>query len=192
MEQTNPSLHTAACAAQAQQAEIVLQNMLTRRSVRRYQSTPVPQELLDRIIEAGTYAASGKSMQPWIIIQVTDKEVQERLRKVNAEIMGAAPGADPFYGAPVYLIVLSERQNRNHVYDGTLVMGNMMLAAHALGLASCWINRAREEFDMPEWQEWLHSLGIEGDYEGIGHLAVGYAEGEPRPAKPRKPCVYKV
>ena len=71
-------------------------------------------------------------------------------------------------------------------------MGNMMLAAHALGLGTCWINRAREEFDMPEWQEWLRSLGIEGDYEGIGHLSVGYAEGEPRPAKPRKPCVYKV
>lgn len=192
MEQSNTPLPVAACAGQAQQAEIVLQNMLTRRSVRRYQSTPVPQRLLDRVIEAGTYAASGKSMQPWIIIQVTDKAVQERLRKVNAEIMGAEPGVDPFYGAPVYLIVLAERQNRNHVYDGTLVMGNMMLAAHALGLASCWINRAREEFDMPEWQEWLRQLGIEGDYEGIGHLAIGYADGEPRPAKPRKPCVYKV
>ncbi len=192
MEQSNTPLPVAACAGQAQQAEIVLQNMLTRRSVRRYQSTPVPQHLLDRVIEAGTYAASGKSMQPWIIIQVTDKAVQERLRKVNAEIMGAEPGVDPFYGAPVYLIVLAERQNRNHVYDGTLVMGNMMLAAHALGLASCWINRAREEFDMPEWQEWLRQLGIEGDYEGIGHLAIGYADGEPRPAKPRKPCVYKV
>lgn len=192
MEQSNTPLPVAACAGQAQQAEIVLQNMLTRRSVRRYQSAPVPQHLLDRVIEAGTYAASGKSMQPWIIIQVTDKAVQERLRKVNAEIMGAESGADPFYGAPVYLIVLAERQNRNHVYDGTLVMGNMMLAAHALGLASCWINRAREEFDMPEWQEWLRQLGIEGDYEGIGHLAIGYADGEPRPAKPRKPCVYKV
>ena len=187
MEQTNPSLHTAACAAQAQQAEIVLQNMLTRRSVRRYQSTPVPQELLDRIIEAGTYAASGKSMQPWIIIQVTDKEVQERLRKVNAEIMGAAPGADPFYGAPVYLIVLSERQNRNHVYDGTLVMGNMMLAAHALGLASCWINRAREEFDSAEGKALLKKWGIEGDWIGVGHCILGYPAAEPKPAAPRKP-----
>ena len=169
-----------------------MHNLLTRRSVRKYQSTPVPQGLLDRIIEAGTYAASGKSQQPWIIIQVTEPAVMERLRRINAQIMGVAEDADPFYGAPVYLIVLAERQNKNHVYDGTLVMGNMMLAAHALGLGTCWINRAREEFDMPEWQEWLRSLGIEGDYEGIGHLSVGYAEGEPRPAKPRKPCVYKV
>ncbi len=190
MQEKNPSLPQG--GAISPEAEIVMHNLLTRRSVRKYQSTPVPQELLDRIIEAGTYAASGKSQQPWIIIQVTEPGVMERLRRVNAQIMGVAEDADPFYGAPVYLIVLAERQNKNHVYDGTLVMGNMMLAAHALGLGTCWINRAREEFDMPEWQEWLRSLGIEGDYEGIGHLSVGYAEGEPRPAKPRKPCVYKV
>lgn len=189
-QEKNPSLPQG--GAISPEAEIVMHNLLTRRSVRKYQSTPVPQELLDRIIEAGTYAASGKSQQPWIIIQVTEPDVMERLRRVNAQIMGVAEDADPFYGAPVYLIVLAERQNKNHVYDGTLVMGNMMLAAHALGLGTCWINRAREEFDMPEWQEWLRSLGIEGDYEGIGHLSVGYAEGEPRPAKPRKPCVYKV
>ncbi len=174
------------------EAQAVLDNLLNRRSVRKYLSTPVPQELLDRIIEAGTFAASGKSQQPWLIIQVTDPEVQARLRRDNARFMGAEPDADPFYGAPVYLIVLAERQNRNHLYDGTLVMGNMMLAAHALGLGTCWINRAREEFDTPEWQEWLRSLGIEGDYEGIGHLSVGFPDGEPRPAKPRKPCVYKV
>ena len=190
MQEKNPSLPQGGVISP--EAEIVMHNLLTRRSVRKYQSTPVPQELLDRIIEAGTYAASGKSQQPWIIIQVTEPGVMERLRRVNAQIMGVAEDADPFYGAPVYLIVLAERQNKNHVYDGTLVMGNMMLAAHALGLGPCWINRAREEFDMPEWQEWLRSLGIEGDYEGIGHLSVGYAEGEPRPAKPRKPCVYKV
>ena len=190
MQEKNPSLPQG--GAISPEAEIVMHNLLTRRSVRKYQSTPVPQGLLDRIIEAGTYAASGKSQQPWIIIQVTEPGVMERLRRVNAQIMGVAEDVDPFYGAPVYLIVLAERQNKNHVYDGTLVMGNMMLAAHALGLGTCWINRAREEFDMPEWQEWLRSLGIEGDYEGIGHLSVGYAEGEPRPAKPRKPCVYKV
>ena len=190
MQEKNPSLPQG--VAISPEAEIVMHNLLTRRSVRKYQSTPVPQGLLDRIIEAGTYAASGKSQQPWIIIQVTEPGVMERLRRINAQIMGVAEDADPFYGAPVYLIVLAERQNKNHVYDGTLVMGNMMLAAHALGLGTCWINRAREEFDMPEWQEWLRSLGIEGDYEGIGHLSVGYAEGEPRPAKPRKPCVYKV
>lgn len=93
---------------------------------------------------------------------------------------------------PVYLIVLAERSNPNHVYDGTLMMGNMMLAAHAVGLGSCWINRAREEFEQPEWKAWLKSLDIEGDYEGIGHLALGYPDGEPHAPKARKECVVKV
>lgn len=90
------------------------------------------------------------------------------------------------------MIVLSERANPNHVYDGTLMMGNMMLAAHAVGLGSCWINRAREEFEQPEWKAWLKEIGVEGDYEGIAHLALGYPDGEPREPKPRKECVIKV
>lgn len=174
------------------EAQIVLDAMKARRSVRKYKDTPVPQVLIDQVIEAGTYAASGKGLQPWIVVEVTDEETKARIRRANAQVMGAGEGADPFYGAPVYLIVLAERANPNHVYDGTLMLGNMMLAAHALGLGSCWINRAREEFDQPEWQEWLRSLGIEGDYEGIGHLSLGYPDGDPRPAKPRKPCVYRV
>ena len=170
----------------------VIEALKTRRSVRKFKHTPVPQELIDQIIECGTYAASGRGKQPWKIIQVTDPEVQERLRKINGAIMNAGPDADPFYGAPVYLIVVADRESVNYLYDGTLVMGNMMLAAHALGLGSCWINRAREEFEMPEWQAWLRELGIEGDCEGIAHLALGYPEGELPAARPRKPCVYRV
>lgn len=170
----------------------VIEAIKTRRSVRKFKKDPVPQELIDQVIECGTFAASGRGRQPWKIIQVTNPEIQQKLRKINAEIMNAGENADPFYGAPVYLIVLADRESVNYVYDGSLVMGNMMLATHALGLASCWINRARQEFDMPEWKAWLESLGIEGDYEGIAHLALGYADCElPAPA-PRKDCVYKV
>lgn len=174
------------------EARIVMDAIRSRRSIRRYKPQPVPQELVDQVIEAGTYAASAKGLQPWLVIQVTDEDAKARLRRVNAAIMGAGEDADPFYGAPVYLIVLADRSNPNHVYDGSLMVGNMMLAAHALGLGSCWINRAREEFDMPEWKEWLRSLGVEGDYAGIAHLSLGYPEGEARPPKPRKPCVRKV
>lgn len=170
----------------------VLSAIKTRRSFRKYKSTPVPKALINQVIEAGTYAASGKSQQPWRVIVVTNEAVKARLRHINAQIMGASADADPFYGAPVYLIVIADRTNPNAVYDGTLMMGNMMLAAHALGLGSCWINRAREEFDMPQWQAWLKELGIEGDYLGIAHLALGYPDGEPRPAKERKPCVVNV
>ena len=89
-------------------------------------------------------------------------------------------------------LVLAPEAAHNPVQDGSLVLGNMMLAAHAVGLGSCWINRAREEFEQPEWKAWLKSLGIEGDYEGIGHLALGYPDGEPHAPKPRKECVVKV
>lgn len=168
----------------------ILEIIKTRRSIRKFKPDAVPQELVDQVIEAGTYAASGKGLQPWIVVDVRSSEIREKLRRENASLMNLPEGKDPFYGAPVWLLVLGERSNPNHVYDCSLMLGNMMLAAHALGLGSCWINRAREEFEQPEWQAWLKSLGVEGDYEGIGHLALGFPEGEPRPAKPRKPCTY--
>lgn len=176
----------------ADETRAVLSAIKTRRSFRKYKSTPVPQALINQVIEAGTYAASGKSQQPWRVIVVTNEAVKARLRHINAQIMGASADADPFYGAPVYLIVIADRTNPNAVYDGTLMMGNMMLAAHVLGLGSCWINRAQQEFEQPEWKEWLKSIGVDGDYEGIAHLALGYPDETPRPAKPRKECVIKV
>lgn len=164
----------------------VLKAIKERRSIRRYKKEMVPQELIDQVIEAGLWAASGKSTQSPIIVAVTNKELREKLSKINAEIMGVK--SDPFYGAPVVLIVLADKAVPNHVYDGSLVMGNMMLAAHALGLGSCWINRARQEFEMPEWKEFLKELGVEGEYEGIGHCIIGYPEGAQPPMIPRKPA----
>lgn len=169
-----------------------LEAIKTRRSVRKYKDTPVPRELVDKVVEAGTYAASARGFQPWRVLVVTDEAEKARIRKANAVIMGAGRDADPFYGAPVYLVILAERGNPNAVYDGTLMTGNMMLAAHALGLGTCWINRAREEFDTPEWQEWLREHGVEGDYIGIAHLSLGYPDGTPAPAKPRKECVVRI
>lgn len=175
----------------ANETQTVLNAIKTRRSIRRYKPDAVPQELIDQVVEAGTFAASGHGEQPWIVVQLTDPAVRDRLRSVNARLMGQSEDADPFYGAPVWLIVLADKANANHVYDGTLMMGNMMLAAHALGLGSCWINRAREEFEQPEWQEWLRSIGVEGDYEGIAHLALGYPASFPHTVKLRKPCFIK-
>ena len=113
-----------------------------------------------------------------IIVAVLNKEVRDKLSHMNAEIMGAAEGTDPFYGAPVVLIVLADKAMPTHVYDGSLVMGNLMLEAEAQGIGSCWIHRAKEEFESEEGKELLRSLGIEGDYEGIGHCILGYPEGD--------------
>ena len=162
----------------------VLQAIKERRSVRKYKPDMVPQELIDQVIEAGLWAATGKSMQSSIIVAVTNKAVRDKLSAINAKIMGVT--SDPFYGAPVVLIVLADKSNANHVYDGSLSMGNMMLAAHALGLGSCWINRARQEFELPEWQQLLKDIGVEGEYEGIGHCVLGYVDGAAPAPLPRK------
>ncbi len=141
----------------------VLENIQSRRSVRKFKPDMIPGEILDQILEAGTCAPTGMNRQSPIIIAVTNKEVRDRLSAHNARIMGSS--SDPFYGAPVVLIVLANKSCPTHVYDGSLVMANLMLAAHALGIGSCWIHRAKEEFEEPEGKEILKSLGIEGDYE---------------------------
>lgn len=171
----------------------ILEVIKSRRSVRKYKSDMVPEEVIDKIIEAGTYAATGMNRQSPIIISVTNKELRDKLSKMNAKFMGKSEDFDPFYGAPVVLVVLADRNMPTYIYDGTLVMGNLMLEAHELGVDSCWIHRAKEEFDSEEGKEILKSLGIEGDYEGIGHCILGYADGEYPATQPRKDnWVYKV
>lgn len=154
-----------------------MENLLNRRSVRQYKNLDVPKELITRIVEAGLYAPSGMGKQNTIILVVTDPDVRNALARDNADVMGQE-GSDPFYGAPVVLVVLAPKDARNGIYDGSCVLQNLMLAAHAQGLASCWIHRAKQVFDEPKWQEYLHSLGIEGSYEGIGHCIIGYPDGE--------------
>ena len=161
-----------------------LKTLIERRSCRSYKPDPIPAEILDQILEAGTYAATGMGRQSPIMIAVTDKKVRDQLSKMNAAVMGASN--DPFYGAPVVIIVLADRSVPTYLYDGSLVMGNLMNAAHSLGIASCWIHRAKEEFNSDEGKAILKQLGIEGDYEGIGHCILGYAAQEIKAAAPRK------
>ena len=171
----------------------ILEVIKTRRSVRKYKSDMVPAEIIDKIIEAGTYAATGMDRQSPIILAVTDKELRDKLSKMNSVIMGKSEDFDPFYGAPAILIVLADKNWANRVYDGSLVMGNMMLAAHSLNLGSIWIHRAKEEFELPEYQELLKELGVDGEWEGIGHCAVGYVDGEiPKAAKRKDNRVFWV
>lgn len=170
-----------------------LEAIKSRRSVRKFKPDMVPDDIIDKIVEAGTYAATGMNRQSPIIIEVTDKKMRDRLSAMNAEIMGKDAGFDPFYGAPVVLIVLANKAMPTYLYDGTLVMGNLMLAAKDLGIGSCWIHRAKEEFESEEGKEILKSLGIEGDYEGIGHCVLGYADVPEQEAKPRKEhYVYRI
>lgn len=163
----------------------VAKTILARRSTRKYKPDVLPKTMIDQIIQAGMYAASGMNRQSPIIIAVTDKKMRDKLSAMNAKIMGDLD-SDPFYGAPVVLIVLANKDIPTYIYDGSLVMGNMMLAAEELHLGSCWVHRAKEEFESVEGKNILKSLGIEGNYEGIGHLILGYADVEKASAAPRK------
>lgn len=158
----------------------------TRRSCRKFRPDMVKEEDLKAILRAGTFAPTGMGKQSPIIIAVTDKETRDKLSVENGKIAGAPEGFDPFYGAPVILIVLADKEIPTHVYDGALVMGNLLNAAASLGVAGIWIHRAKEEFESDFGKDLLKRLVIEGEYEGIGHCALGYAEGPANEPAPRK------
>lgn len=169
----------------------IIKAMEERRSIRKFKPDMPRREDLEQIIEAGLYAANGMGKQATITIAVTNRELRDKLSAVNCKIGGWTNGFDPFYGAPAILIVLADKDWANRVYDGSLVMGNMMLAAHSLGLGSIWIHRAKEEFELPDYQQLLKRLGIKGEWEGIGHCAVGYIDGDlPNAAKRKDGRVY--
>ncbi len=161
-----------------------METMLTRKSIKKYKSEPVPKELIEQVIAAGLNAPSGLNKQTPIILAVTNKQVRDELSKLNA---GKDPffRADPFYGAPVVLVVLADKSMHTYLYDGSLVMENLQLAAHALGLGACWIHRAKETFETPEGKAILEKLGLEGEYEGIGNCILGYPDHDPE-KKPRR------
>ncbi len=162
----------------------VLKVIKSRRSVKKYKPDPVAKELIEQVVEAGLCAPSGLNAQSAIILAVTNKELRDELSFLNA---GKDPfkRSDPFYGAPCVLVVLAEKSAHTYVYDGSLVMENLLLAAESLGLGACWIHRAKETFESPEGKAILKKLGIEGDYEGIGNCILGYPDMLPQ-EKPRK------
>ncbi|BBF43384.1 oxygen-insensitive NAD(P)H nitroreductase [Lachnospiraceae bacterium KM106-2] len=161
-----------------------LKNLETRRSIRKYKETQIKEEELNAILRAGTYAPTGKNKQSPVMIVAQEKELVKRLSKMNAMIMGTE--GDPFYGAPTAVIVVADKTNYNYVKDGSLVMGNLMNAAHAVGVGSCWINRAKEMLETEEGKKLLKHWGLDENYEGIGICILGYADGIYPVASPRK------
>ena len=161
-----------------------LKNLNTRRSVRAYQPKPVEESLLEQVLEAGTFAPTGGGRQTPVIVAVSNPETVKQLSRMNAAVNGAK--GDPFYGAPVVLVVLAERSRGTYLLDGAAVITTLLNAAHAVGLGSCWVHRAKEEFESEEGKALLREWGIQGDYEGIGHVVLGYAAETPAEPAPRK------
>jgi len=168
----------------------ILKCIRERRSIRRYTSDQVSDESLQAVLEAGTWAATGHSTQnPWIVA-VQDEAICGRLRAMNAEIMGVE--SDPYYGAPTIVLVFAPKDNENSVKNGSLVLGNMMLAAHSVGLSSCWINREDKMFESEEGKKMMEDFGLPEGLMGIGALALGYAASQPHSVKERKEGYYRV
>lgn len=163
----------------------------TRRSVRKFKNEQIKDDELIQVLEAGTWSPTSMGAQHPHIIAVQNSAFIERLRKMNAEVMGAT--GDPYYGAPTIILVLTDRGYGNEVYDGSIVLQTMMLAAHEIGLGTCWIHREREMFDSEEGKQLLRDMGIQDDLMGIGALSIGYeAEGGSHAPKPRKSDYYKI
>ena len=154
-----------------------MKTLYERRSIRRYQSKQITREELDAVVRAGVCAPSGKNGQSAIIVAVQDKATRDELSRLNAAVLGTQ--SDPFYGAPTVLVVLADANSPYAVEDGSLVLGNLMNAAKAIGLGSCWINRAKEVFASDAGKALLKKWGVEGDWIGIGHCILGYPDEEP-------------
>ena len=160
----------------------IIRSLESRRSVRKYQARQVEDALLDQVLHTGLYAASGMNTQKTVMVAVRDKETRDLLSRLNAAVMGS--NGDPFYGAPCVIVVLADPERYTWVEDGSLVMGNLMEAAHAVGLGSCWIHRAREVFDSEEGKALLRSWGLPETLRGVGNCILGYPDESPAP-KPR-------
>lgn len=161
----------------------ILANMKERRSIRKFKAEQIKAEELDYILEAGLWAPNGRGAQGTILVAIQDKEARDLVSKMNAAVMGS--DADPFYGAPTVVVVLAERDRVTAVQDGSACLCNMANAAHAIGVDSCWIHRAKEVFDTDEGKALLKNWGVEGDYVGVGNMILGYRDCE-YPAAPER------
>lgn len=149
-----------------------LELLKQRRSVKKYLPKMVDEESIKKIVEAGIYSPSGKNRQAVKFLVVTNKEMVSKLSKLNASILGV--DIDPFYGAPVVVVVLADREVSTYIEDGSIALSNMMNEAYSIGVDSCWIHRAKEMFETKEGREILRTAGIEDNYQGIGNCILGY------------------
>lgn len=170
--------------------EETLQSLCARRSIRKYKPDQITDEALDAVLRAGTYAPSGMGKQSGAIVVVQDRDTRDLLSRLNAQIMGST--ADPFYGAPTVLVVFADSRRPTYIEDGSLVLGNLLNAAYAAGLASCWIHRARETFELPEGKALMQKWGLDEHYVGVGNCILGYADMPlPEPAPRREGLVIR-
>lgn len=167
-----------------------INTLKSRRSCRHYQPQQITDEELNAVLEAGTWAPTAHGAQDPVIVAVQNAELRQELVALNARVRGGS--ADPYYGAPTLVLVFVSANNENGLQDGSCVLQNMMLAAHALGLGSCWINREIQMFNMPEGKELMQKMGLPEGLAGVGAISLGYEATEPAAPKPRKADYFRI
>lgn len=168
----------------------VIKNMMERRSCRAYRPEQIKDEELNLILTAGEWAPTGMGAQSPMMVAVQDPEIIKKLSAMNAAVMGTT--SDPFYGAPTVVVVFADTARPTYVEDGSLVMGNLMNAAASLGVASCWIHRAKQVFESEEGKTFMKEWGVPASYAGVGHCILGYAAAPLPAGKPRKENYIKI
>lgn len=178
---------------------LVLEALKNRRSIRKYRPEQITDEELTAVLEAGTYAPTGHNKQDLWIVAVQNKEIMQQLIRMNAAIMGEGVGhvgtnPNPYYDAPTIVLVFGSpiSENPNTIQNGSLILGNMMNAAYAIGLGSCWINREIEMFKTQEGKELIKKFGLPENVMGIGAISLGYPVKNPSKALPRKENYYRI
>lgn len=166
-----------------------INTLKSRRSCRHYQPQQITDEELNAVLEAGTWAPTAHGAQDPVIVAVQNAELRQELVALNARVRGGS--ADPYYGAPTLVLVFVSANNENGLQDGSCVLQNMMLAAHALGLGSCWINREIQMFNMPEGKELMQKMGLPEGLAGVGAISLGYEATEPAAPSPEKRTISK-
>ena len=165
-----------------------INNLKTRRSIRKFKDKQISDEDLQAILEAGTYAPTALGMQSPKIIVIQNPETIKEFSDWNRSYYptDVPDDLDPFYGAKTILIVLANGKMPTFVEDGASVITTLVNAAHAVGVGSCWIHRAREEFSREKGKALLKEWGIPEKYEGVGHVALGYPDMDLPKPRPRK------
>jgi nitroreductase len=161
-----------------------IRTLLERRSIRKFKPEQIKEEELNAILEAGMYAPSGANQQSALFVVIQDKELLKKLSAMNAAVL--RKDIDPYYNAPTLILVFADKSKVTPVEDASLALGNMFNAAASLGIGSCWIHRTKQMFETDEGRDLLRKWGVIGDYIGVGSCILGYPDGEPPKAAPRK------
>lgn len=165
-----------------------LQTLKNRRSCRAFKPEAIPEDVLNAVLDAGTWAPNAWDKQSASIIAIRDEASRAVLTHLSQELAAEAgeDTPDPLYGAPVVVLITAEKDSESGLEDGSLVAGNIMNAAQSVGLGSCWVNTARKILEMPIGKAMLMKWGVTEPVTGVAFVVLGWPTEKPEEPRARK------